>query len=599
LRDGKRKASEADTELHLLEANRKRLLTQKDWVGIDPSKPVSLRFRSSREKSKIGKRRRTTRGRGAAPRQKNKDEFGNEVHNFADDAFAQVLGDSGPRQRLDDVRIRIGTDAMTTYSTQLDQYAQSHASSESMLFDQEEPLAQLRSAKPPVDLELLAATSAFEQADVASRAPSTGEQPQHYGLARRSVASPSPDASEQKSFTGDQFELQCQPATMTSRENESSTHDFRLTHHAYGEERAFRLAFSGSNSTAGARGRTASDGNQIGETKPFDDPDSVGESKTGYVHQHNIDRERSVGVDVSAANTIVDEGPWKTYLAISDGSSHSDKSILSRSSVPHDYPAKRHNNEAAMDWSQHATQGQGNESRISSSSVSASLPSLKRGVRKPISAHASDMALIRRDRPVNAAVQSLDEDEKNWQAFVFQTDDNDQGMHDHACKISPLVPKYSENSSSRCLPLSRAVSSVSPATFESRPRIASGTGYDALESRALTPSTFLNDGPLALGGFVEGVSGNKQGEKMLGRTVFDGQSHASLQNHASSDIISSRVFSSTKTSRNLDGHASAVAQHPTWSNRRILRGNSQGSSSGCDILTSDDGALHLVDPNKR
>ncbi|KAI4665235.1 uncharacterized protein J4E88_010560 [Alternaria novae-zelandiae] len=417
LRDGKRQASEVDTELHLLEANRKRLLTQKDWVGIDPSKPVSLRFRSSREKSKIGKRRRTTRGRGAAPRRKDKDEFGNEVHSFADDAFAHVLGDSGPRQRLDDVRIRIGTDAMTnTYSTQLDQYAQSHASSESMLFDQEEPLAQLRSAKPPVDLELLAATSAFEQADVASRAPSTGEQPQHYDLARRSVASPSPDASEQKSFTGDQFELQCQPAMMTSRKNESSTHDFRLTHHAYGEERAFRLAFSGSNSTAGARGRTASDGNHIGETKPFDDPDSVGESKTGYVHQHNIDRERSVGVDVSAANTIVDEGPWKTYLAITDGSSHSDKSILSRSSVPHDYPTKRHNNEAAMDWSQHATQGQGNESRTSSSSVSASLPSLKRGVRKPISAHASDMALIRRDRPVNAAVQSLDEDEKNWQA---------------------------------------------------------------------------------------------------------------------------------------------------------------------------------------
>ncbi|KAI4688099.1 uncharacterized protein J4E84_005027 [Alternaria hordeiaustralica] len=362
LRDGKRQASEVDTELHLLEANKKRLLTQRDWVGIDPSKPVTLRFRSSREKSKIGKRRRTTRGRGAAPRRNDKDEFGNEVHNFADDAFAQVPGDSGPRQRLDDVRIRIGTDAMTnTYSTQLDQCAQSHASSESMLFDLEEPLAQLRSAKPPADLELLAATSAFEQADVASRAPSTGEQPQHYDLARRNVASPSPDASEQKSFTDDQFELQCQPATMTSREIESSTHDFRLTHHAYGEERAFRFAFSGSNSTAGARGRTASDGNQIGETKPFDDPDSVGESKMGYVHQHNIDRERSVGVDVSAANTIVDESPWKTYLAISDGSSHSDKSILSRSSVPHDYPTKRHNNEAAIDWSQHATQGQGNE----------------------------------------------------------------------------------------------------------------------------------------------------------------------------------------------------------------------------------------------
>ena len=588
-----------DTELHLLETNRKRLLTQQDWVGIDPSKPVSLRFRSSREKSKIGKRRRTTRGRGAVPRRKDNDEFGNEDHNFEDDAFAQVLGHSVPRQRLDDIRIRIGTDAMTnTYSTQLDQCAQSRASSESMLFDQEEPLAQLRSAKPSVNLELLAATSTFEQADVASRAPSTGEQTQHYGFVRRSVASPSSGASEQKSSTGNPLELQCQPAIITSRMNGSSTHDFRLTHYAYGEERAFGFAFSGSNSTACARGCNASDGHQIGEKKPFSDPDSAGESKMGYVHQLNIDRERLVGVDVSAAHTIVDEGPWKTYLAISDRSSHSDTSIPSRSSVPH-YPAKRHNNEAAMDWSQHATQGQGNESRISSSSISASLPALKRGVRKPISAHASDMAIIRRDRPVNAAVQSLDEEERNWQAFVFQGDDKHQGMHDHARKTSPLVPKYSENSSSRCLPLSRAVSSVSPATHESRPRIASGTGYDALESRALTPSTFRNANSLELCGFVEGMTENKQGEKMLGRKVFDGQSHASLQNHASSDIISSRVLSATTRSRILEQHASAVAQHPTSSNRRILCGNSQGSSSGCDILTSDDGALHLVDPNRR
>jgi hypothetical protein len=583
-----------DADQQLLEANRKRLLTQQDWVGIDPSKPVSLRFLSSREKNKIGKRRRTTRGRRAPPKRKSNDEFRDDDHRFANDASAHALGGNGLRQGVGDIRIQIGTDAMTnTYSTQLDQYAQSRASSEPMLFDQGEPRAQQRTATPPVNLKLHAALSASGQARITSRAPSTGEEPQHYSIARRSVTASSPDASEQWSFGGDELELQCQPATMTSPQNEGSTNEFRLTHHAYGDERTFRLTFSGSVSPAGNRGRTASDDRTIGETQPFGDPDSAGASKREHVHQLNIDTEQAVGVEID------DQGPWRTYLAISDGSSHSDMAIESRSSILHDYPTKRLNNEAAMDWSQHATQGQGNESRISSSSISASLPSLKRVVRRPISAHPSGRGIICQERPVKTTVQSLDEDEKNWQAFVFESDDNDLllGMHDHAREISPVISKDSENASSSYLPLSHAVSSVSRVASESRSELASDTGCDALDSRAFTPpSRFHNASLPAFDGNVENLTKSKQGEEMLERRVFDGQSHASLQNHASSDIISTRIVSDTETSRSLQH---AFAQYPSRASGRILCGNFEGSSSGCGILSSDDGALDLVDPNKR
>jgi hypothetical protein len=216
-----------DMDLQWLEANRKRLLTQQDWVGIDLAKPVSLRFQSSREKSRIGKRRRTKKGRSAAPRQRDNEEFRDKDLELANDNFSRMLRGSGPHQNVDNMRIRIGTDAMTSiYSTQLNQHAQSHASSELMLFDQEGPLAQQRSEKPLVNLQLHAATSASEQARVNSHAPSTGEQPQCYSIARRNVASLSSGASEQGGIIGDQLGLQCQPTTITSRQTGSFTHEF-------------------------------------------------------------------------------------------------------------------------------------------------------------------------------------------------------------------------------------------------------------------------------------------------------------------------------------------------------------------------------------
>ncbi|CAN9162193.1 unnamed protein product [Alternaria alternata] len=534
-----------DMDLQWLEANRKRLLTQQDWVGIDPAKPVSLRFQSSREKSRIGKRRRTKKGRSAAPRQRDNEEFRDKDLELANDNFSRMLRGSGPHQNVDNMRIRIGTDAMTSiYSTQLNQYAQSHASSELMLFDQEGPLAQQRSEKPLVNLQLHAATSASEQARVNSRAPSTGEQPQCYSIARRNVASLSSGASEQGGIIGDQLGLQCQPTTITSRQTGSFTHEFRLTHHVHSGERAFRLAFSGSNSAAGSRSRTASDDYQIGETQPFCNPDSALPSKTEHMHQVDIDMEHPVNVEISAGHAIVDEGPWKTYLAISDDSSHSD---TARSSFLHDHPTTKQDNEAATNWSQQATHGQGDQSRVSSSSISASLPSLTRRIREPILTHPSGVTAIRRKEPVTTALRSLDEDEKNWRAFVFQSDDKLSlpGMQDHACKTSPLISRYSENASSEYLPISRAVSSVSPIVYESGSELASDAGYDAPDPRSFAPPLrSRNASPLLFGGFVERLTQSEQGDEMLERKVSDKQwvTHASLQNNASSGLTSSKVL---------------------------------------------------------
>jgi hypothetical protein len=262
------------------------------------------------------------------------------------------------------------------------------------------------------------------------------------------------------------------------------------------------------------------------------------------MHQVDIDMEHPVNVEISAGHAIVDEGPWKTYLAISDDSSHSD---TARSSFLHDHPTTKQDNEAATNWSQQATHGQGDQSRVSSSSISASLPSLTRRIREPILTHPSGVTAIRRKEPVTTALRSLDEDEKNWRAFVFQSDDKLSlpGMQDHACKTSPLISRSSENASSEYLPISRAVSSVSPIVYESGSELASDAGYDAPDPRSFAPPLrSRNASPLLFGGFVERLTQGEQGDEMLERKVSDKQwvTHASLQNNASSGLTSSKVL---------------------------------------------------------
>jgi hypothetical protein len=589
-------------ETRLLEANRKRLLTQQDWVGIDPSKPVHLRFLSSKDKEKIGKRRRIPGRHGAALRQKN--DVGPDERQLhpAHKAFA------GPFERnndMDNIRIRIGTDALTnTYSAQTNKNIQSQASSDPMLFDQEEPAAQQHMENPgfapPVNAQSRGAGSMSRQTSAIPHAnPLTGEKTRGYhNVARLHGPISSRDASEQGSSTYDELEQQSQDATSIHREHESSAAGFRLTHRVQGDERAVHLIFGDSNSSAGSRGRIVSGDSDIGETQPPHEPNSARAVQISHMHKTSNDTEQSAIDEVSAAHAIVDEESWKTCLAIPDGSSsHTDAASEARNSMLHNHPAARNNNEAVTNWSQHATQG--DQSHIDTSSVSASLPPLKRGVNKPLSAYPYEGEPVRRGNRVNMSRQNLDEAERNWQAFVFGSDNNSssQQTHDHAPETPRL--KNSENTSSRYLPLSAAVSTVSPPPRNTR--FASYMSNDVQDPDTFAPpSTSRATSPPAFHGFVEELSPGGFDEDIAERSVFNMQSvtHASLQNNApaSFDLTSSRIFSGTTTSRNsLDRptHARDASHTHSTSNKHFA-----GSSSIYDIPVSDDEALNLVDPDE-
>jgi hypothetical protein len=467
-----------------------------------------------------------------------------------------------------------------------------------MLFDQEGPDArqhgEISHFAPPVNLRSREARGIFRQTSAIPNArPLTGEKAQRYhDVARLHERIPSQDASEQGSSTNDQLELHSQDATSIHQEGESSPAGFRVQ----GDEHALHLVFGDSNAPAGSRGRTMSEDSDIGQTQLPRGLHPARASQIDQMHQISNDREQSA-IEASAAVAIVDEEPWKTYLAISDGgSSHSDTAIRARNGMLHDHPTARNNDEAITNWSQHATQG--DQSHLGSSSVSASLPSLNRGVRLPLSARPYGGDANRQGDPVDMRRQPLDEDERNWQAFVFGSDNNSssQTTPQHAPEGSRL--KHSETTSSRYLPLPAAVSTISPPPRNTR--FGSYISNDVQDSGTFgPPSRSRTTSPQVPQGFVEELSdGGVDGDNDERNVVnVHPVTHASLQNNApaSSDLTSSRMFSGTKTSRSsLDRpkHAQETSYTQGISSRR------SGSSSIYDFPVSDDEALHLVDPDE-
>ena len=543
----KRKITETTDETQLLEDDKRRLLGRPDWIGVAPSKPVSLQFLSSNKKEKISKRRRNTKKINTAQRQAINNDSRREHPNLHDEIFDRTDQGPAPRNYLENIRIRIGTDALTdTHPTQPQICTQSHASSESMLFEQNgltaQDLPERRVLAPSVDSQRHAVTSACEQDDALFHAYQTGEGAQHYhDISHHAEHSPAGHGFEQEDCDSAPRELQLQSGKVTLEARESSMPGFRLTHRVHGEDCALHLVFGGLDSPAGSRRHSMPGSHEIGETQLPQTPDFAHASQTEHVHHATIDDR---GLD---ARVIDDEDPWTEYLAISDGSSSpSGTAMYTRNSVLHNHPTTKNSSGAATNWSQHATQGQ---SHFGCSSISASLPSLRRGVGTSMSAHASEMEVMGQSRWSPTNVRALDEEEKNWQAFVLGSDNASslQATHKHARRSSPLISKYSEDASSRYLPLSVAVSSASPPLLFAGPRFASYAHEDTQDpADSALASHLCNTSRRTFHRCVEMLD-----ERMLERKAVDGQSvtHASLQNNASSEPISSRIFSRTTTSR--------------------------------------------------
>ncbi|OAL44640.1 hypothetical protein IQ07DRAFT_246181 [Pyrenochaeta sp. DS3sAY3a] len=131
-----------------LEVKRKKLLKQKDWIGINSLEPVKLpSFLSQTHRNGIGKRRKPQGGHGAIVPQNEVDNFFKNLPHTTGAILRMEEHDWRKKNDFQDIRIQIGTDASTnTHSPGTPAYLQSSSESlsEPMLFDQDGNTAQER-----------------------------------------------------------------------------------------------------------------------------------------------------------------------------------------------------------------------------------------------------------------------------------------------------------------------------------------------------------------------------------------------------------------------------------------------------------------------
>ncbi|EUC51111.1 hypothetical protein COCMIDRAFT_80024 [Bipolaris oryzae ATCC 44560] len=385
----KRKAPDKNVEMQLLEANKKRLLTQADWIGIDASKPVQLQSVSCKQKEKIGKRRRRSGKCRAQKRQCVEGGFKPKKPHLEHRSFAKLLESRANRDGPKNIEIRIGTEALADgQSAQVEECAQSEACSSPML---------------------------FEQDDLVSHVSATCEDARHHG-----------DAS------------------------------------SCAESRNLRFVFRGRASPMGLRTHHVTGRQEMDETRLLEERTSVSTCQAKHVHRVTNDSEDP------SVYAIVDQEPWMAYLAISDVSSRAnDTGICTKDKLQLNESIT--GNESGYDtgWSKGAAiQGEEDEDSegFRAASRCESLASLRRGTGRAATGYVPEMKGICADQPNWSHVQTLDEDEKEWQAFVLGSDQSrslPRVQVDARRRFAQTVVEYAQKACSEQLPLSVAASCAS------------------------------------------------------------------------------------------------------------------------------------------
>ncbi|KAF2126915.1 hypothetical protein P153DRAFT_296958 [Dothidotthia symphoricarpi CBS 119687] len=587
--DQKRKADDANIEAQLLEANKKRLLRQQDWVGIAPSKPADLRYRPSKETDRIGKRRKIHGRHRASARRRSNMELADQLLQPTNDDYAYMSG-ALPIDAAE-IRIRVGTDALTTaYSTQPDDCVQSQTSSDPMLFEQassdfmlldpEVPDATRRKEPhdlKPATLEPCTSIEEFRPIDNHEHQLANEHTQPFDGDMRRALQEPgakgrSDSDPAQLAYVG-HYALAVESK---DRESEASAPDFQITHSVAGVRRPLRLLFGEPSSSKGPHDCTTSQHDGIGEGKHALEADTVGLSKTGHMDQASSNNMPQI---VDKTLTIGDEEPWKPYIAFPDeSSSYSTAAQDLETSLMHSYSTARNNEAEFVDWSQHATQG--NYTHVHS--MSASSPSFMRPSEK---------------LPVcPASPRNIDKDDRIWQNFVFGSDEDSE---------LETISDCNGVSEQRTLKVFRGSSHLSLSVSSTSTPFRAGLGMvscisDNLQDVANYPP--LPGSPSIaprFDGFVEEFHHGEQGND----TTSGEQSvtHASLQNNASfnTDSISPMMFSDATTSRSSQNQFGRISDGYSG---RATAGNSelgriQQSSMAYEMPFSSDNALHLIDPD--
>lgn len=595
--DERQKVDDENMETKLLEANKKRLLRQQDWVGIALCKPVDVRFSSSKENGRIGKRGKASARRGATTHRNSNLQPAGRLLQPTNDEYAFTSG--ALRHNDGDIRIRIGTDALTTTasSTQPHDCVQSQASSDSMLFEQASSDPMLFDHEPrrtaqqkrshdariaPFDASILAKGSRLN-IDYHPHGPDKQTQIDD-GDAQQGEINCSEPTRLGDSHKYNQAELAMAVRYVSAvetmnTENEAFAPDCQIMQHVEGIERPLRLIFGDLSRPADARGRIKLQDNSVGEKEQAHKADAADCSRLGYMYQINDENGQRI---IDEALTRTRGAPWKPYITLSDQSScrltaaqHSETRLL------HVYPTARNNQVEPVDWSQHGEQG--NFAHVSS--ISASLPPycLKRG---------GEESPVRQVAPCN-----VDEDEKTWQRFVLgsdkDVDSETQSEHDghgdqRTSKASRDISHLPLFASSTRLPF-RPPSGMDACISDNVQDTAAAAFAPLSGSRSITPRSDGRNEELG------------QGEQSMASDKQQRVNDASLQNNASCDshFVSPRRCSDIKMTR---GSLSRRDYTSDGLSRRATAGRSelgQGeySPSIHEILASSDSGLDLIDPD--
>lgn len=508
-----------------------------------------MQFPSIKEKSRIGKRRKldakdTAPTRRCSPtvflRRTGQDELAGHVDTFMSGALPVLTA-------ADNIRIRIGSDALTTAaSTQPNNDARSQTNSDSMLFNGEgEDATQLLESDalwsiPPASH----AHAANHRLEVSLPVRSDRSYSPEQGPYTRNNLTRRPDyhAAGRNGHTLAGSDTLDQ----SSHASEATGPSYRLTHHVGGVARPLKLVFGKGRPSMASPAVSAT--HQNDKLQPAHADLTTEETETGHVSR-NAGESPQLGVGRHPyPPSIGDEEPWRPYLD-TDASSSSQVRVQdgTGTSVPQPHAPARNTQADRTSWPQHNAH---NLTHVNLSKVSASLPTVTR---------RAGCVPDARPLPRPPAVKEVNNDEALWQSYVLGSDPQSaiETIHTHNEPSEDSMSRATKGYASTRLLLSNAVTSVSSTPFPSTPfkslsgqasRISDDVQYAAHSGSRSIPSV----APCGVWGRVdspseEDVQDEDQGEETSARSRFGEQStHASLQNHASHD---GAIFSDTRTSR--------------------------------------------------
>lgn len=512
----RRKASDAGTEERLLEANRRRLLERESWDEVALSRRVNIPFASRDEKSSFGKRRNVD-GR-ARPRRNSRERIIRQPLHDTDNTISRpgLHGSEAQLNNAKDIRIRIGTDALSSQPLmQRNSYAQSSKpdsshgdSSDLMLLDDEDlSSAPKESVQPPRSVNERRSVSAGsfrrKQAN-SSQCPMKGWKAQMPGSPRthdpfkdpRSGRCPLERAEGSAAQPNRILHSVGRVDPVDARpQKEEAGSSFHLTRRVGGTGRRPLRLISPQTSDLqvhiGGRMDVQADvDNNIDYEQANAALAEVGQTKSKAGNERGI---KSADKEAAIPSSIVDDGPWRAFLAIpEDNSSHSAVAPTSR---PFQSLVMESHDSGPAVWSQHATLG--DQTCISSSSaLSTSFPSIKHTDGQSTTGNRWQAKGRRSNSTIRPPSHRLDEDEKLWKAFVFESEDNpvSEMMHDGSVNgegISKASKRVQSDVTSCMAVASSARSSPLPTISQSasrhRSRISDNADNTAGRAPILTP----------------------------------------------------------------------------------------------------------------